>query len=159
MKKLFLVLMFLPLVAVFSSCDEEDDSSDSNEVETLVGQPGNPRFNLQFTNPDNVDLDLYVRTPGGSVIYYGNPTAEGGTLDVDCLCSSCSQGPNENIYWQDGTAPTGTYEYWVNYFGDCGAGGSSSFTLRVIKNNSVVTTKTGTLSTDGNSTVWTHLQE
>ena len=134
-----------------------DDSSTGGDTNNLVGQDGNPRFNLQFTNADNVDLDLYVRTPSGAVISYLNRSADQGTLDVDCLCGNCSSGPNENIFWVNGTAPTGQYEYWVNYYNDCGTNGSSSsFTLRVIKNGTVLTTKTGTLSANGDSPRWTY---
>ncbi len=156
MKKYFallIVVMFL-----FTNCNKsDDDSSDPNDSE-LVGQDGNPRFNLIFTNPENVDLDLYVKTPSGAVIFYGNTEADLGQLDVDCLCNDCPDGPNENIYWDDGTAPTGTYEYWVDYYGYCSTANSESiYTIRVIKNGAVLATKTGTL-TSGASAHWTFLQ-
>src|SRR5690606_38428225 len=113
---------------------------------------GNPRFNLQFTNADNVDLDLYVQTPNGNIIYYNNKTAQGGTLDVDCMCVDCPQGPNENIYWENGTAPSGTYKYWVEYYSSCGMNSASSnFTVRVMKNSQVIATRTGSLSSEGTS--------
>lgn len=154
MKKLF--LFTLTFCTFLVSCNE-DDSTDS--ALDLAGQEGNPRFNLQFTNADNVDLDLYVKTPNGTVIYYGNPTGQGGNLDVDCLCGGCPLGPNENIYWISGTAPSGQYEYWIEYFDSCGSSAASSnFTLRVMRNNEVLVTKTGTLSS-GQSQVWTHIQE
>lgn len=151
MKKL-LLLFFMGTLVLSCVSDEESDGSDTTD---LVGQDGNPRFNLQFTNADNVDLDLYVRTPSGAVISYSNRNADAGSLDVDCRCSSCASGPNENIFWLDGTAPSGQYEYWVNYFNDCGTdGASSSYTLRVIKNGTVVDTKTGTLNTNGDTNHW-----
>jgi hypothetical protein len=82
------------------ACDSEDDDSDGSGGSTnLVGQDGNPRFNLQFTNADNVDLDLYVRTPSGAVISYLNRSADQGILVVDCLCGNCASGPNKNIFW------------------------------------------------------------
>lgn len=154
MKRIFL---FLLAGTLLFACDSEEDNSDGSGGSNLVGQDGNPRFNLQFTNPSNVDLDLYVKTPSGQIIYYGNRNANSGTLDVDCLCTSCPSGPNENIYWQNGTAPSGQYEYWVKYYGNCGTSGSSStYTLRVIRNGSVLTTKTGTLSSVGETTHWFH---
>ncbi|MEX2349253.1 MAG: hypothetical protein WD554_00085 [Flavobacteriaceae bacterium] len=156
MKKMYslLLLAFLGLFTI--SCDKDDDGGDTSEE--LVGQPGNPRFNLQFTNEENVDLDLYVRTPNGAVIYYGNQNADGGSLDVDCLCGVCPQGPNENIYWENGTAPTGEYEYWVEYYGSCtGDSPSSSFTLRVLRNSTVEATHTGSL-TSGQTQTWSHTQ-
>jgi uncharacterized protein YfaP (DUF2135 family) len=100
-----------------------------------------------------------LQTPNGNVIYYANPTGQGGTLDVDCMCDSCPQGANENIYWENGTAPSGTYRYWVEYYSSCGmSSASSNFTVRVMKNSQVIATKTGTLSS-GESEVWTHVQE
>lgn len=128
----------------------------------LVGQDGDPRFNLQFTNSDNVDLDLYVRTPSGAVISFSHPTRDNGTLDIDCQCTDgdCPQGPNENIFWEIGTAPSGTYEYWVEYYEYCGPGESTStFTLRVTRNGKVLNTETGTLIYNGNrSTIYTFQQ-
>lgn len=157
------VKMAFALMAFFGlllSCSSDDDGGGGNNTDDLdlVGQEGNPRFNLQFTNGDNVDLDLYVETPSGAVISYLNTNADNGELDVDCLCGICPQGPNENIYWENGTAPSGTYRYWVDYYGSCDdSEASSNFTLRVIKNGQVLATKTGTLS-GGQSQEWTHEQ-
>ena len=148
-------LLFLCL-ALCMACEPTDDSP---EEISLVGQDGNPRFNLQFNNPENVDLDLYVRTPNGNIISYENPRADRGELDVDCLCGGCPQGPNENIFWENGTAPSGTYDYWVSYYGDCGTtGATSEFVLRVIRNGEVLATKSGRMSGVGTSTVWTFQQ-
>lgn len=151
-------LLAFALIAGMTACSDEDDDGSANDDADLVGEPGNPRFNLQFTNPDNVDLDLYVKTPNGQTIYYANTNADGGSLDVDCLCGDCPQGPNENVFWEDGTAPEGVYEYWVDYFDSCDGGSpSSDFTLRVLKNREVISTRTGTLSSD-QSTVWEHVE-
>ena len=94
-------LLVLSLLAGFAACSEDDDSGNGNDDLGLVGQEGNPRFNLQFSNGTNVDLDLYVETPNGITVSYMNPNADGGELDVDCMCGSCPQGPNENIFWQN----------------------------------------------------------
>jgi len=154
LKKLLLLVFGLTLVV---SCSKKDDPV-RDEEEILVGQDGNPRFNLQFTNEENVDLDLYVKTPNGNIISYSNTFADGGQLDVDCLCSVCPQGPSENIFWENGTAPTGQYEYWVDYYDSCsGATASSDFIIRVTRNGTVLETKTGTLNS-GQSTTWVHSQ-
>ncbi|PZD77244.1 YfaP family protein [Mesonia sp. K7] len=161
MKRNYLLItaFLLSITMTTTSCSNDDEDNNDDGGGSLVGQPGNPRFNLQFTNEENVDLDLHVETPNGIEVYYANANADGGELDVDCYCSSCSQGPNENIYWEDGTAPTGTYKYWVEYYGDCnGNSASSSFTLRVVKNNQIIATRTGSLSS-GMSDVWTHEQQ
>ncbi|AMC10168.1 hypothetical protein Lupro_02395 [Lutibacter profundi] len=159
MKIVFLQIMVaFTIVLLLNSCSK--DKNNESDEPVLVGMDGNPRFNLQFTNPDNVDLDLYVKTPSGAIISYSSPQADGGTLDVDCLCSDCPQGPTENIYWTNGSAPSGTYEYWVNYYDYCESeGAQSSFTLRVIQNGVVKGTKTGTMSVvDSDTEHWTFVQ-
>lgn len=135
-------------LGLVSGCHSETSDIVPQPQPQLAGTPGNPRFNLQFTNSANVDLDLYVKTPSGTIIYYGNKSAQGGRLDVDCLCTACPNGPNENIYWVPGTAPAGTYQFWVQYYGSCGSSTAptSDYTLHVVNNNTVVSTYTGTLS-------------
>jgi hypothetical protein len=124
----------------------------------LEGSPGNPRFNLQYTNHENVDLDLIVETPGGSLIFWENPVAENGILDLDCFCGDCENGPNENIFWEDGAAPSGTYTFWVNYFQSCnGNNEPSEYTLHVVKNNRIIDTKKGVLGS-GTTTKWITIQ-
>ncbi len=124
----------------------------------LVGADGNPRFNLYFTNEEQVDMDLHVIDPGGEEVYWNNTSsASGGNLDVDCLCTRCSQGPSENIYWPDGAAPTGTYTFWAQYYGACDGneGASSEFFVRVVRNGTVLNSYQGSMSANGESTRWT----
>jgi hypothetical protein len=69
------------------------------------------------------DVDLHVVEPSGSEIYYGSPTSgSGGILDIDanaaCSTSSLTQ---ENIGWNAGKAPSGTYIVRVDYWDSCGA--------------------------------------
>ena len=152
MKKIYLftLLAFLATATVFTSCKKEEE--DEPETETLIGQEGNPRFNLKFTG--SVDFDLYVKDPSGEVLSYQNKTSQsGGTLDVDCIM--CEHG-TENIFWTDGSAPSGTYEYWVHFY-EAGNDNSSSYTVRVVKNSQVLETKTGSLSSvNGESQHWTY---
>ena len=131
------------------------------QVTDLVGGDGEMRFNLQFTNEENVDLDLHVVTPGDFEIYYADledPT--GGSLDVDCHCAECSEGPNENIFWPTGAevAP-GRYSVSVVYYGSCDfyddyyyygydTGGEpdlSDYTLRILEGGEVIETYEGNL--------------
>ena len=95
-------MSFALLSAIGCNKDDDEVTPVEETPTTLVGQDGNPRFNLVFTNPENVDLDLYVKAPNGTIVYYGNPSGAGGTLDVDCLCGDCPQGPNENIFGNQG---------------------------------------------------------
>ena len=100
MKK-YLVFLIV-FMFVFANCSKDDEEQIIEEiVPVLVGQDGNPRFNLMFTNPDNVDLDLYVKTPSGAIIYYGNLTAdENGSatisMETDEWCIGCGD-PNKDI--------------------------------------------------------------
>jgi uncharacterized protein YfaP (DUF2135 family) len=86
---------------------------------------GNPRFSLYWEG--DADLDLHVLTPNGYEIYYSRPTSgDGGRLDVDRIPQAWGQWM-ENVFWPpDGSAPRGTYRYWVFNF----RGEASSFTLR-----------------------------
>ncbi len=128
----------------------------------LVGGDGELRFNLQFTNESEVDLDLHVRTPGGFDIYYSDPVdPSGGELDVDCYCGDCPQGPNENIFWPQGSAAeAGTYSVSVEYFAPCGFDfplPTSDYTLRILHAGAVVETYTGTLGDFGQRDVYSHV--
>ena len=56
----------------------------------------------------------------------------------------------ENVFWQTGQAPRGTYVYWVQHFG-CGP--AATFTLQVLRGvgGTVVATQSGTLNPNGQS--------
>ena len=151
LKTLLTTVMLLALTLSLTQCKKavEDiiDPPTGGGGGTLSGNPGNPRFNLQFSNGSNVDLDLHVRTPNNTEIYFANTSGQNGSLDVDCICGSCGTTGNENIFWTDGSAPSGTYKAWVYYYGDCGSStATSTYTLRVMQNSTVVATYTGTLS-------------
>jgi hypothetical protein len=76
----------------------------------------------------NSDFDLHLTTPNLNQIYYGNQTADGGTLDVDqCVGNSCDSSEHvENIVFT--TAAAGTYDLWVvNYSGNL----AGAFTISV----------------------------
>lgn len=147
------LLSFCLLIFGTYNCKKKDPEP------VLVGSPGNPRFNLQFDNEENVDLDLYVRDPTGETIYYSNTWSySGGELDVDCLCDDCPRGPNENIFWpEDNSAPKGIYTFWVDYYDYCGSSSNrtSSYTVRVTNNKKLIATYTGSLS-GGESQRWTY---
>lgn len=156
--KSYLLLSGLVLIlAVPFACKKSDKDTPEEELGEIKGTPGNPRFNLQFTNSAKADLDIHVITPNGTEISYFNPAGQGGKLDLDCLCGDCVNGPNENIYWTPGTAPSGNYKVWVEYYGSCNnAVNASNYTLRVMNNSTVTNTYTGTLTNpDQKSQVYT----
>jgi hypothetical protein len=104
------------------------------------GQTGDVSFRLTWSGPQ--DLDLYVKEPDGTIIYYGNkgPTATQGQLDVDSNvgCSVQDESPTENVFWPVGQAPQGTYEFWARRWSDCGGTSTPTYTLRVFRGDTVV---------------------
>ena len=144
------MLVLSMVIITISSCKKEDETDGGGTNDTpgaIQGAPGNPRFNLQFTNGTKTDLDLYVETPNGNLIYFDNLSADNGKLDVDCLCDDCPNGPNENVYWTPGTAPKGNYKVYVKYYGDCdNSNATSDYTLRIMNNSTIIKTYNGTLS-------------
>ncbi len=101
-------------------CSTDDDCGAGAECEagTCVGI-GVLQVTLTFEV--DADYDLHVLTPQGEEIYYGNPEAGGGLLDVDQCIFSCGPGTHvENIFF-NGSLESGTYTAWaVNYDGRAG---------------------------------------
>lgn len=60
------------------------------------------------------DLDIYVKTPRGETLSYrATRDSRGGVLlKNSCDSSQCSGQTSEEVAWLD-SAPTGTYEVWV----------------------------------------------
>jgi hypothetical protein len=116
-----------------------DPDCDGEFIYVGPGGTGDLAFRLRWDGPQ--DLDLYVRDPFGEVIYYGNPvSASGGQLDVDANagCSGPAEHPTENIYWEEGTAPSGTYDFWAQRWSDCGATPTPDLRLLVIVDGVIV---------------------
>jgi hypothetical protein len=104
-------------VAVGEPCDETEECIPGSVCfnKFCVGA-GNLRVSLGFSV--DADFDLHVLTPGGVEIYFFEPEANGGTLDVDQCVTPCGREPHaENIVFDD-TALAGEYEVWVvNFLG------------------------------------------
>jgi len=127
-----------------TACGQCDDASCTDLLGPncgAVGADGNPRFNLTW-QPQGIDLDLHVIDPSGEEIYFDNDfSISGGELDIDCT-ETCT---DENITWiNDG--PTGSYSYFVRYYDGVG---SANWTIRVFDDNRVVSSQSGTLSSEG----------
>ncbi len=122
------------------------------------GQTGDVAFRLTWNGPQ--DLDLYVKEPNGTLIWYGNkgPTSTEGQLDVDSNagCSGPDQSPTENVFWPVGKAPHGTYEFYVRRWSECGATSTPSYTLRVFEGETVVKTLPGTMPESGETQHYFH---
>lgn len=85
----------------------------SNIVRTCVNiiRLGTGALQISLTWGNDSDQDLYVTTPAGCTIYFGNENCDGGQLDRDDLDGF---GP-ENIFWE-ADAPNGTYIVEVEDF-------------------------------------------
>lgn len=94
------------------------------------------------------DLDLFVEDPAGSCIFFGNrDSVSGGLLDVDCNAASDSlcEDPVENVYWPTGTAPTGSFTYWIEAHSLIPAEGPLGFELQLLRGPDVVWRHLGSL--------------
>jgi hypothetical protein len=78
---------------------------------------GSLQISLSWNNAD--DLDLYVKTPSGGTISWGNPTAGNGNLDLDANAACGNNVRNENIFFEEPLA-NGDYTVWIQVWGKCG---------------------------------------
>lgn len=91
-----------------------------DELTSSLTMVGTGEVQVSVAWDTQADVDLHLVTPSGAEIYYGNPTADGGQLDLDSN-ASCSGDDKrqENITFAD--APSGQYTVRVDYWSACGA--------------------------------------
>ncbi len=89
------------------------DAEIARRVDEAGGRHGNVdvRVSLLWNTTD--DLDLYVTTPSGKVIYFGDRNQDRGVLDVDRNVGGGTRKPVENVRWARGKAPEGEYRVVV----------------------------------------------
>lgn len=137
--------------------DDDSDSSNGSGEGQDPGGRGSIAFTLTWSytgGGEGPDIDLWVIDPHGQKLscsrdgYSLGPTPEGGRIDFDDQGDSGpgDGGGPERAYWPEEQAPRGTYTYGVRYFYGTG---TAYYTLNVYKNNLSVSTKTGTLSSEG----------
>ncbi len=94
------------------------------------------------------DLDLEVRDPGGTSIYWENPTAGNAVYDrnVNANCvATTSDNPTERVTWAPGPYPAGSYEIIVYYVQGCDNNAPANLTLAVVVDGVPLDRVTGTL--------------
>jgi len=94
----------------------------------LLGGYGDIQITLTWDN--EADLDLHVIDPSGEEIYWLNTSSvSGGYLDFDNITGF---GP-ENVFWEDGMAPSGVYDVYVHHYtwSDAGYPQSSNFEVLI----------------------------
>lgn len=75
------------------------------------------RVSLAWNNPD--DLDLHMRTPSGSHVYFSNKRGGGAYLDLDMngMDKHDANNPVENIIFEnESQIQEGIYKVWVNQY-------------------------------------------
>ncbi len=82
-----------------------------------------PAAVISLSWDEEVDLDLQVTTPDGTLVTPQNPkTPDGtGTIDRDSNANCVIDGIRyENLVWKTGSPPHGTYGIYVNLVSACG---------------------------------------
>jgi hypothetical protein len=137
-----------------SAAEDRDAGIDKDfrrRVISMGGQYDDVELRFSLLWNDTNDLDIHVTTPSGEVIFYQDRNSScGGELDVDCNASMpYTTEPVENVQWEVGHAPTGTYEVLVHFFGSHGTS-ASNFKLEVF-NNGHVSQYSGTVDDEQNN--------
>lgn len=100
-----------------NSCVDDSDCGTNTECASgvCVGV-GVMQVTLSFDA--NTDADLHVLTPSGEEVYFANPSAAGGVLDVDACVSDCGGGTHiENIFFNGAMAPGIYTAFAINFDG------------------------------------------
>jgi Ca-activated chloride channel family protein len=93
-----------------------DGTEFSSRLTSAGAQSGDVRISLLWNNRN--DLDLHIITPRNEEIFYGiKKDSTGGMLDVDMNVNGETTKPVENVFWEAGKAPQGTYRVVVQNFG------------------------------------------
>ncbi len=105
--------------------------SNQSGMDELLSKMGalTGKITISIYWPTKDDLDLHCVTPDGSHIYYSNPSAGGGRLDVDMQVQGESDAGAENIYFDNPIS--GKYEVYVNNYTDRTEGFDSSCRIRI----------------------------
>lgn len=111
-----------------------------------------PVFSFRLEWLGTADLDLHVRSPLGTEIWYADRrSASGGVLHVDCNVNpeqACAE-PVETITWPPGEAPTGTYQYWVRLMHPRGTALPVAFQVYVLHGTDVIGQQQGEIGKPG----------
>lgn len=103
--------------ASFEDRKQDIDAEIKQRVEAAGGQYENVDVRASLIWNNTNDLDLHVITPSGQRIFYQNKRSScGGWLDVDMNVRGETTKPVENVRWEKGKAPKGTYEVRVQNF-------------------------------------------
>jgi len=136
-----------------ASVDTTGRTSGWVERRLRVMPTGTGDVEVSLSMTETTDLDLYVVSPTGVVVYYGNTDgATGGHLDLDAnaACSSNMGTDNEHIFWPRGRAPAGSYQVRVAHWKSCIGGRPLDYRITV-RNCGETAVFSGSFTGEGNS--------
>jgi uncharacterized protein YfaP (DUF2135 family) len=136
----------------FDECCRDQQCPVSGEIciqRTCIAS-GTPRFTLTWIGDD--DLDLFVETPDGTVVFYANPIDQvsGGQFGEDFTQPGFGFHV-ENTFFPPGRAPPGQYRYYIVPSTSRG-GESDTWTLSVFEGDQRVANQSGS----GESSIFTY---
>lgn len=127
----------------------------SEEMESRLKAAGAKTGDIQISISWNNfnDIDLWVEYIGPNYydqIGWSNKVgSSGGWLDVDMNVYPKTKEPVENIFWDYGSAPKGTYHVYINYYRKWDKNNSTPVLIRII-NGDKIEYKKHTLSSSNN---------
>lgn len=100
-------------------------------LEAAGAKSGDIQISLAWNNKN--DLDLHVRPPCGTEIYFSKKKACGGVLDVDrnVFPWGATNKAIENVYFAGGAAAAGSYTVLVKHFNNRGKHEPTRFLVRI----------------------------
>jgi len=105
-------------IGKFIQLDKALQKVKSGEVVDCTPEPstGDVQVLLNWNNYN--DLDLIVTDPNSESVWFKNRrVSSSGQLEIDMNVEfPDSKTPIENVYWQQGSAPNGTYNVYLLYF-------------------------------------------
>jgi hypothetical protein len=116
-------------ICEFDSLADLDEGSLDQSLSEAGAMSGDITISMLWDSGD--DFDLHVFTPDGTEIYYSNPVAAGGELDVDANSesSNLSSSPVENIYFANPVP--GQYWVYVNNYLDRTPDRAGNYLVRI----------------------------
>ena len=107
-------------------------------ITTLEVGTGELQISVNWDQP--TDVDLYLLTPSGDIIFFNMTSVGDGMLDLDsnanCFIDNVN---NENISFGDNAAPPGQYSVFLAYFSDCEVTEPTQYVVTIRANNTTET--------------------
>ncbi len=118
-----------PPVATTAAEPTRDDLR--TRLDAAGAKTGDIQISLAWNNKN--DLDLHVRPPCGTEIFFSKKKACGGVLDIDrnVMPWTATSKAIENVYFAGGAAAPGTYTVSVKHFNNRGPHEPTRFLIRV----------------------------